>query len=1718
MRFCPTWVALFSVFFAACSLNLRIPADAKVTCSDDAQCPAQQRCSPTLQRCVPAQANQVPSVTIAPIARSLSVTNVPIRLVDAEADPTSLAIFVIVDGQRIDARPFVASSLDEVPASPDGTSQDFALDLSSLLSGTRYRAELRVAITPRDQTGVGAEVTSEPFEFGNDAPVVSDVVVYGNAGTLRIAFNVRDSSADPVEVIGLQHTSSPNTAPESIELDAPHILDPTQLTGIASLGGQTELQWVTAASGAHKTESVTLALRVRDAFGAESELVSAPSVALDNSPTLTLARQTPVGRPLQTLDFVTDLFDPSLPSIERLTLDFQYIVGQPDALATRHPLLVSDPTNGIDTVGQRAFIWEALTEAQASSHLPVRSLDTSNGLQAPVAALGYVSELTLEAFAENNAGLRSQVAQLTLGPVGNDAPVATISAVGDGVGEIPISVSIVDSSFDPADLEVEFRVGPSGPFRTAALKLSNVSDLATSPTGTTHLALWNSTIASDPDPLTPQGIGATRGNLVELRVRAIDRAGAVSAAGGTAYYGEWFTAPPVTINNQSPPRVDAVQFDRLLNSDGSAPVVIRYRVIDAESDPVDVRFEVSFDGAPFESLPPFPHELAEGTTRLSSAPNDGVEHVFVWNPTADRLSSHVTVSLRMTARDLRDPADTVQERLLPRPVQHSFAAPNDVRYADVASVNTSGNIGEAIGLITTGDVSGDGITDIVTVESTGPTAQVHLGQGSAGQGDGTFSLTANQWHCSATTVPAPGCSGVGFGAAQLVDATADGVLDLVFANTDGTISIQLGTGSDCLAAQSCFVIPAEAYALNGVSTSLVGIEVDNFDGTAGSELVILGADGLLSAYTLSPTGSPAPSVSLSLITSVNVATDAVNLVAADVDFDGDRDFVVLSQTDLAVAVVLNQLSDAVPSLQLVATVDVPPGLFVISSAVFELDGNAFPDLAVTASQELITYVGVGAPDYFVKLDSRPSPRVAGYFTSADINDDGVDDLVVTEKDITSTFRSVSGFLGRGRSLSQADPLTRGLDRAPGATTADLNGDELTDVVYLKDDQVNFNTPYELYSLTTTKTLLNNDQLPHLSEPVLETISDYTSSSVLISMRAADIDADGIWDLVISHMPQGFLVKRGLGSAGFGSGAFAPGYLLQTVDVISGWETHDVNADGRSDFIYLRAITGGVELVVATTNADLSLNINVVATIPTNTTKVWLADINSDNMMDILLGRPTTAGILVFLANGINGVPDGTFTAGTTVTTPAAGVGTLVSGDFDGDRITDLIYARITGFAANTTYFAKGNGDATFAASTAVAGVTLAGYAHAVDWNHDGALDLVSSGQVNALSTAPVITRLGRLNPGTGRPDATFEAGVTRPGIAGVVTPGPVQVVDYDQDGHLDLLAFTRARAKVLLMRGDASGGFDAAVTLFDSDGFEPHAFVARDFNSDGIADWAITHLASPLLTTFFGQHQAHQSFTQAVRIRAGTKVQAYGPNVVEPDLGMSGLAVDQLGSKTVELSPVRMPSWSSHFDFWNAIVRAPTAAGLQVHRTRPLTNAFSLNGFTSAHREPAPISDGLGDRLFLFNKFGPLLGSDPFSRAGLSLADNRGLLVRLPIVAGLTHHQVATAVNEGRVRVYRYQRTLLRSDEVTEDPLNDHAYLPRIAGPTGGYDLIRYSTAWDTLPLDVDGFASGSGERFTVTLKPLGARTNDPNDRAKGNVELLVDQPGMVQAFEVDVP
>lgn len=1726
MRFVALWGALVPLAFVACTLNLRVPKSSVVTCGGDAECPAQQRCSPTLRRCVPAVANQVPSATVSPISRGLQTALVNVRVVDAESDPTTLAVVLIVDEQRVEAGAAVAASLVDLQTSPEGVQHELTLDLATLLGGTGYRSGLRVAVLPRDATGVGAEVSSEPFEFGNDAPVLSDVVVLGSSGTVSVAFSVRDSSADPVDVVGFERVVAPSTTPESIPLVAPHVVDPTQLVGIPSLGARAELAWRTAASGALKSEAVVVSLRVRDSFGAETEFVSAPAVALDNSPALTLSRQTPSERPLGILNFTTELQDPSVPDVERLMLDFYYIVGPPNDQAVRHTMVVDGATSDLAQLGQVPFVWDALSEAQTHAFLPVVSLDISDAAQPAVPALGFVSQLTLEATLFNTSGLRSKVLQLPLGPVGNDAPVASISAVGSAKGDVPISVTVVDTSFDPADLEVQFRVGPSGPFRNAALRLTNVTDLATSPAGITHLALWQSTASQHSDPAVPQGIGNTVAADVTLRVRAIDRAGGVSAGGGTRYFGAWSSSSAQTFNNQSAPRVDGIAFDRLIGSDGSAPVAIRYRLVDAESDPVDVKFEVSFDGGVFEPLPEFPSALGEGTTRLASAPEAGVEHVFVWNPTADRIVSHQSALVRLTATDLRNrtvplnasqPNDTtVQERLLPRTAQHSFAAPNNVRYVDQPRTKVgNGDLGEAVPQIAVGDISGDGINDVVTSEISGPTTQLYLGQGAAGIGTGELRITDDQWYCSATTGPTV-CDGVAFAAMQLVDVSADGLLDLVFANVDGTLSVQQGIGGDCIAAQSCFELPPHAFALSGVVGGLVGLHVGELDSQPGLDLAVLAADGTLFAYSVSLSGVPSAPLTFTLLDSVSVASESNVLNVGDTDGDGDLDFIVSNANEKTLSVVVNDLGSSVPTLSVVKTLTLDAAFGAQQSAVLEIDGNGIVDLAAATAGKLHLFLGVGAPEYFVPFKTvSSSTAMANSFAVADINDDGNDDIVLTEQDAGSILPGVFALLGRGRALSSPQPLIFGLDRAVGARMVDLNSDPLLDVVYINDDQVNFGTPNILHSLRTSQLLQGNAGLAHLSPP--SHIAVDTGTGVIASeVASADFDGDGTADLAISQAPLGLLIKRGIGWGGFGSGSFEDGQLLDGDSNILSWAIADLNQDGRSDLVYLRH--DGVSSAVVSAAANSAGAFTEAQVIAVTANRMWLADINNDQIKDVLLGRPATAGILVYLGNGSNGMGDGTFSAGTTIATPSQGVGSLVSGDFDGDRVTDLIYQRTTGFAANSAYFAKGAGDGTFAASTVVAGVTLATYATAVDWNRDGVLDLVSSGPVNLLNVRPVVTHLGRKDAGTGRANATFDPGMTQAGMPGVVTPGPVHVADYDQDGQLDLVAFTRDRAIVLWMRGNTDGTFAPASTLMEAAGLEPHWFCQADFNGDGMSDWAITHAQAGLLSVFYGQHQQHQSFAQAVRTRSGAKVQTFGSEVVEPDLGMSGLAVDQLGAKSIQFAPVRAPAWSKHYDFWDAIMRAPASAGLQVHRTRALTSAFALDGFESAHREPLPTPDGLGDRLFLFSKFGPLLGSDPFSRAGLSLADGRGLIVRLPLLLGRTHQELLTAASEGRLRVYRYQRRLLRSDDVAEDPLNDPRYLPRVTGPSGPRDLVAYRTTWNTLPFDLDGFASGSGERFTLNLKPLGTRTNDPNDQAKGSIDLLIDQPGMVQAFEVDTP
>lgn len=76
-------------------------------------------------------------------------------------------------------------------------------DARSCFSGAARVSNLALRLTPRDAFRLGVSVTSAPFAFGNNPPVVTAVLVGSGAsvsGTVPIAFRVFDDE-EPVDVV-----------------------------------------------------------------------------------------------------------------------------------------------------------------------------------------------------------------------------------------------------------------------------------------------------------------------------------------------------------------------------------------------------------------------------------------------------------------------------------------------------------------------------------------------------------------------------------------------------------------------------------------------------------------------------------------------------------------------------------------------------------------------------------------------------------------------------------------------------------------------------------------------------------------------------------------------------------------------------------------------------------------------------------------------------------------------------------------------------------------------------------------------------------------------------------------------------------------------------------------------------------------------------------------------------------------------------------------------------------------------------------------------------------------------------------------------------------------------------------------------------------------------------------------------------------------------------
>lgn len=275
------------------------------------------------------------------------------------------------------------------------------------------------------------------------------------------------------------------------------------------------------------------------------------------------------------------------------------------------------------------------------------------------------------------------------------------------------------------------------------------------------------------------------------------------------------------------------------------------------------------------------------------------------------------------------------------------------------------------------------------------------------------------------------------------------------------------------------------------------------------------------------------------------------------------------------------------------------------------------------------------------------------------------------------------------------------------------------------------------------------------------------------------------------------------------------------------------------------------------------------------------DVNGDGNLDLLSGG--LGGAVIYLGNG-----DGTFTAGSTISSLPAFSPEHDLKDLNNDGVLDLIAA-----SATIIYIALGNGDGTFAEATTYATVGTISDLQVGDLNGDGVLDIVTGSNLRTeifLGTGTGgITYFGE-NTTTASPNVTLTDlngdGILDMAVAGTglnyyhgngdgsFTPmgslngihqfRTLRSADLNNDGIMDIIGSNSTNNTVDIYFGSSSGGFSPVMNL--NGGSSVQDVVIGDLDGDGNLDIINANYATDRLNIFYGN--GNGTFSSPVSIHS----------------------------------------------------------------------------------------------------------------------------------------------------------------------------------------------------------------------------------------------------------
>jgi FG-GAP-like repeat len=464
-----------------------------------------------------------------------------------------------------------------------------------------------------------------------------------------------------------------------------------------------------------------------------------------------------------------------------------------------------------------------------------------------------------------------------------------------------------------------------------------------------------------------------------------------------------------------------------------------------------------------------------------------------------------------------------------------------------------------------------------------------------------------------------------------------------------------------------------------------------------------------------------------------------------------------------------------------------------AGAVGDLDNDGDEDLVTvgqtTLSLSILLNKGRGA---FESRETVIFPTQPFYVVAFDVDLDGNLDLAVSGSGLTYIL------LGHGDGtfeFGEDAPLTGFY----WFKAADLTGDGITDLVgYLSGQR--------------SKVRVAPGNGDGTFDPVFEI---ETNSDQFAAIEVADLDADGINDLIVRGSSNEVRVMLGLGG-----GAFAPGVNYPARSGV--WDIAAVRINGNPNVSIV--VIGNLQgrAVFLPGNGDGTLGTRTDVRVEGRPRTLDIGDVDGDGDDDVIVGY-TTSSQGLNQATVLEQQIDGSFVVSEVVNVGDGVRHEFLLGDFDGDTISDLVTIDRDANRARV-YF--GQEDATFDQRQVFSAGQGAAAVVTGDIDNDGQPDLLVANEIDNTITVFLGDTTSLL----------VEKTVLGTGLK----PAGMALGDVDGDGALDLaVAETDSDTfSVFLGMGD---GLFAPPTAHPSGGLDPTSVVLSDLNEDGLLDYIVAN-------------------------------------------------------------------------------------------------------------------------------------------------------------------------------------------------------------------------------------------------------------------------------------